>query len=166
MIVIDQEFSALANEFSRAGANLTLNDAHSKMRVRTDSAAVWFTFPDPVEANNGRVPGWFLAGIWDVMQLRSLNEMPDSALLIGWGFVPKEGYWVKNISTGGTQQLLYGLSSNILSIKNLSADSTTVVGQFPRKSLFHAQKMFEENGWFGSGESMVKSLDISDYYEI
>jgi hypothetical protein len=124
---------------------------------------VWFTFPDPVEANNGRLPGWFLAGVWDVMQLRSIDEMPDNALLIGWGLIWQEGYWIKNVSEGGTQHLLYNPSSNILFIKNLSADSTTIVGQFPIKSVFHGQKMFEESGWFGQGESVVRSLDINDY---
>ena len=80
--------------------------------------------------------------------------------LQGWGFTHDANVW--RLSINGVQQLVYNPDNNRLCIQNFSVGSTTEVGTFPIKFIFHAQKLFEENGWF-NGETQVESLDIRDY---
>jgi hypothetical protein len=169
MVTIQQEFPGIAEEFSRVGAEVAYR-SHingSKLVVEANGATRTFKIPTRARENQGRTPGWFLAGIWDHMNLEDRKEYPDSGHLQGWGFKPQgDGTWMKSIAPSGSQWLIYDASTNGLYLRNTVSHSVTDKGQFPTKSVFHAQKLFEENGWFGSGEEApVKSGNFADYID-
>lgn len=159
-MAIEQEYAGLETEFRKAGVHLSLSEDHSKLRVRAADAVNWFLVPPLVEANHSRLPGWFVAGIWDAMYLRNLQELPDAMWLRGWEFTHDAGIWRLTIGEG--QQLVYSTSTGRLAIHTHSDESIKHTGIFPAKSIFHVQKTFEENGWF-NGESRVESLDIEAF---
>lgn len=163
-MTIEEQFGSIASEFRRVGANLTLTDDRLKIRVRAPHSAAYFRIPELVEANHRRVPGWFLADIWDYMGLTHLNEFPDSMHLQGWGFSTNaDGNWVKGLPPDGNNWLVYSPQGARLYVQNNIMGSRTDASTFPIKTIFHAQKVFEENGWFGSGEMPLHPLDLNDY---
>lgn len=150
----------LKQEFHRAGVALLLSEDYFTLSIKTGQTVAQFRTPTKVNANHGRLPGWFLAGIWDTLRLPELQELPDSTLLQGWGF--KYEPPSKRMTVGEVKLLVYSPVSGRLFLQNYSAGNTTDIGAFPTKSVFNAQQLFEENGW-SKGEIPVKSLAISDY---
>lgn len=164
MVTPKNQIEGIKKVFAEAGAKVSLKENDSILHVHENGHDYNFKIPPQVKANDGRIPGWFLAGIWDYVGLLGLNDEADDQLLIGWGFhqVNSSTIWWKPVTQEGDKQLHYDKEDNRLYILNRIANSRTDVGPFPARSPYHAIMLFEENGWF-DGQEVVPSLDINSY---
>lgn len=151
----------LEGEFGKVGAYV--KPTVDGIEVSNGDSKQEYKLPEAVSDNYPYLPGWFAAGIWDDMGLPSVRELPDGQLLYGWNFHPAEGTNFEK-SIGLDKLLIYNGSNNLLFIKNDILPSFTEVGLFPTKSVFHALKLFEENGFFPeTGKLPIRSLPIANY---
>lgn len=161
MATLQQQVDAHNEEFRRGGGKIVLLDEHT-VRATGPGGTQVFRLPRVIEANDYRLPGWFLAGIWNYLGMRHLNESPDVQHLQGWGFSFVGNSWRKSISANASHELIYWPARNELVVRP-SEEFPIPIVSFPTASIFHAQKLFEEKGWFGSHEQSLPSLDLNDY---
>jgi hypothetical protein len=153
--------SFLKKEFSKV----------AEVAVRATSASVTITYRGTeykyklpkLSENQHFLPGWFTAGIWDDLGLPSSDELPDGQVFNGWSFTKAEGTnYQKKLSAD--KILIYNSSNNHLFVQNVISKSLTIIGDWPTKSIFHAQQLFEENGFFPESEDgPIPPLKISAY---
>jgi hypothetical protein len=165
------QFESVIPRFMEAGCEIRLEGnivtAEKGTLIRT------FRLPPLLKANNGAIPGWFLAGIWDEMMLPSVDASLEADYLLGgWGFDMPQGarVWLKDLPADPSKVLIYSNGSVYISGKeeNLRAESrmpphADLKANVPRRSVFHIVELFEKNGWFNSSEKAIPSQDINRY---
>lgn len=106
MPTLQQQIDSHKEEFEKGGGQLELINEWTVQAVGANGTQK-FRLPTVVEANDHRLPGWFLAGIWDYMGLDDVEEFPDAMHLDGWlfSFAFKNGTWRKNFTTDGQEEL-------------------------------------------------------------
>ena len=162
--LVAEEMSFLQEWFGQGGAQVALDSDNMGLRIRSTHPEAWRTYKIPLllAANQYRLPGWFTAAIWDDLQLPHLNRPPDPALLTEWGFQLVEATYRKELAPA--KELRYSPANGLLLVRNTIANSLTEVGPFPLKSPFHAEKLFEEQGFFADvGEEAIPSLTLQTY---
>jgi hypothetical protein len=151
--------SFLQDEFDKVGAEVSVKE--SIVVVRNGDFEQKYKLPANYK-ESAFLPGWFAAGIWDDMGLPSVREIPDTQLLNRWNFTHAEGTnFDKPLSAGVV--LIYNSSNNLLFVRNTNANSLIEVGPFPTKSIFHAQKLFEENAYFPESRVPIRHHKIDDF---
>lgn len=162
-LVVD-ELPFLQEWFGHAGAQVALDSSSKTLHVRKGNQGSWHAYAIPalLSANQYRLPGWFTAAIWDDLALPSLGESPAEGLLAEWGFQLVGTTYRKQLAS--EKELRYTPSNGLLIVYNGIANSVTEVGPFPLTSPFHAEKLFEEQGFYADfGEEAIPSLTLATY---
>jgi hypothetical protein len=154
----------IQEEFARVGVDFGVPDIIGGVLlcVRTGGQVRVFQAPHLDATYNHRVPGWLLAGIWDLLALPSREYLPTAADLRRTQFRRLQpGLWAKPLPADARQQLLYRPATGQFSTRRVGDATETTAGRWPRTSLFHAQRLFEENGWVSPTEVAVPPQDAA-----
>jgi hypothetical protein len=158
---LEQQIEQINEEFLKGGGSVQLLDEWTIKAIGSQNEGV-FILPTVVKSNSYRLPGWFLAGIWDYLRLPSIDEYPDVGHLTGWDFSQRGRMWLKSVTRNSGEKLIYIPERNELAFYP-NDDSRVVLMPFPTKSICHAQQLFEEEGWLNIDDSPMASLSIVDY---
>lgn len=154
----------IEEEFARVGVAFGVPDLIGGVLlcVRTGEQVRLFRAPHLDATCNYRVPGWLLAGIWDLLALPSREYLPTDDDLRRTQFRRAEpGLWVKALPADARQQLLYRPATGRFSTRRIGHSAETPAGSWPRTSLFHAQRLFEANNWVSPHEVAVPPQDAA-----
>lgn len=164
------QFKSAKPRFQAGGCELQLEG--NIVTATRGSIVKRFRLPSLLQANQGGIPGWFFAGIWDEMGLPAIIDYLDSYYLTGWDFYmpDKSPVWLKGLPSDKSKVLIYSNSKFYISDKeeNLRAvrqlpPHADLVADIPRASIYHVVKLFEEQGWFNEPEEAMPSQNISGY---
>jgi hypothetical protein len=156
----------IAEEFARVGVEFGVPDIIGGVLlcVRLNGDIHVFLTPYLDTTYNYRVPGWLLAGIWDLLALPSQEYLPTEDDLRRTQFRCLEpGLWGKPLPADARQQLLYRPATGQFSTRVVGGFAETAAGSWPRTSLFHAQRLFEENHWVSPHEVAVPTQEVARY---
>ena len=154
----------IKEEFAQVGVEFGVPDIIGGVLlcVRTGGQTRMFRAPHLDATYNNRVPGWLLAGIWDLLALPSREYLPTEADLRRTQFRRLEpGLWGKPLPADARQLLLYRPATGRFSTRVVGYPAETAAGSWPRTSLFHAQQLFEENDWVSPDEMAVPPQDAA-----
>ena len=156
----------IEEEFAQVGVAFGVPDIIGGVLlcVRSSGQVRMFRTPYLDSAYNNRVPGWLLAGIWDLLALPSRQYLPTEGDLRRTQFRRVEpGLWGKPLPADARQQLLYRPATGQFTTRVIGDLAETAVGSWPRTSLFHAQRLFEENHWVSPLEVAVPPQELTRY---